>query len=188
MVLSVRTTLLALSAVCAAYAQQLSFVDRVYPMLQSAGCAACHNVEGVASATRLRFPEEGMSRVRLQAFGKSLVEFVNRSDPEKSLLLLKPTLRIAHTGGERIRKTSAEEKILRGWISQMAAMPAAEVASAIEYRKREAAGHGAAPRVAIRRLTHAQYDNTVRDLLEGHHRPFEQVPAGGLRQRLQESI
>ena len=98
-------------------------------------------------------PEEGTSKVRLQAFGKSLVEFVNRNDPEKSLLLLKPTLRIAHTGGERIRKTSAEEKILRGWISQLAAMPAAEVASAIEYRKREAAGHGEAPTVALRRLT-----------------------------------
>ena len=114
--------------------------------------------------------------MRLQAFGKSLVEFVNRSDPEKSLLLLKPTLRIAHTGGERIRKTSAEEKILRGWISQLAAMPAAEVASAIEYRKREAAGHGAAPRVVLRRLTHAQYDNTVRDLLKDTTGPSSRFP------------
>ncbi len=129
MVLSVRAALIALAGVCAAHAQQMSFVDQVYPMLQSAGCAACHNGEGVASPTRLRFPEEGTSRVRLQAFGKSLVEFVNRTDPEKSLLLLKPTLRIPHTGGERIRKTSTEEKVLRGWISQLAAMPAPEVAS-----------------------------------------------------------
>jgi len=154
----------------------MSFVDQVYPMLQTAGCAACHNVEGVASATRLRFPEEGTSRLRLQAFGKSLVEFVNRTDPEKSLLLLKPTLRIAHTGGERIRKTSSEEKVLRGWISQLAAMPATEVASALEYRKREAAGHGEQRTVVLRRLTHAQYDNTVRDLLKDTTAPASRFP------------
>jgi hypothetical protein len=166
MVLCVRTALIALAGVCVTQAQQMSFNDQVYPVLQSAGCAACHNVEGVASATRLRFPEEPTSKVRLQAFGKSLVEFVNRTDPEKSLLLLKPTLRIPHTGGERIKKATPEEKVLRGWISQLAAMPPAEVASALEYRKREAAGHGEVPTVVLRRLTHAQYDNTVRDLLK----------------------
>ena len=176
MVHSVRAASIALAGVCAAYAQQMSFVDQVYPVLQSAGCAACHNGEGVASPTRLRFPEEGTSRVRLQAFGKSLVEFVNRTDPEKSLLLLKPTLRVAHTGGERIRKTSAEEKVLRGWISQLAAMPAADVASALEYRKREAAGHGEPPTVVLRRLTHAQYDNTVRDLLKDTTSPASRFP------------
>ena len=163
----------------------------------STRCIQCCRVPGAPRVTtsreslRLRgcdFPEEGTSKLRLQAFGKSLVEFVNRTDPEKSLLLLKPTLRIAHTGGERIRKTSAEEKILRGWISQLAAMPAAEVASALEYRKREAAGHGEVPTVVLRRLTHAQYDNTVRDLLKDTTGPASRFPPGGLRQRLQESI
>ena len=126
--------------------------------------------------------------MRLQAFGKSLVEFVNRTDPEKSLLLLKPTLRIPHTGGERIRKATPEEKVLRSWIAQLAAMPPAEVASALEYRKREAAGHGEVPTVVLRRLTHAQYDNTVRDLLKDTTGSGKPVPAGGLRQRLQEPI
>ena len=140
MVLCVRTALIVLAGVCVTQAQQVSFADQVYPVLQSAGCAACHNGEGVASATRLRFPEERASKMRLQAFGKSLVEFVNRTDPDKSLLLLKPTLRIPHTGGERIRKATPEEKVLRSWIAELAAMPPAEVASALEYRKREATG------------------------------------------------
>jgi hypothetical protein len=177
MVLCVRTALIVLAGVCITQAQQMSFADQVYPVLQSAGCAACHNGEGVASATRLRFPEEPTSKVRLQAFGKSLVEFVNRTDPEKSLLLLKPTLRIPHTGGERIRKATPEEKVLRSWIAQLAAMPPAEVASALEYRKREAAGHGQAPTVVLRRLTHAQYDNTVRDLLKDTTAPASRFPA-----------
>ena len=55
----------------------------------------------MASPTRLRFPDEGVAAIRLEAFGKSLVEFVDRRAPEKSLLLLKPTNRIPHKGGER---------------------------------------------------------------------------------------
>src|SRR5690349_11921586 len=156
-----RLTLLVGTGALAALAQQPSFVDQVYPILERAGCRNCHNPEGVASPTRLRFPDEGVTGKRLEAFGKSLVEFVDRQAPEKSLLLLKPTNRIPHTGGERIVKGSAEEAVWRGWISRLAAMPRAEVASALEYRKQEAAGRGVAPTVVLRRLTQSQYNNTV---------------------------
>ena len=37
-------------------AQPPSFNDKLYPILEKAGCRNCHNVEGVASATRLHFP------------------------------------------------------------------------------------------------------------------------------------
>ena len=157
-------------------AQQLSFSGNVYPALENAGCRSCHNPEGVASATRLRFPEEGAGTARLEAFGRSLVEFVNRSAADKSILLLKPTLRIPHTGGERIAKGSAEEQTLRAWVTQLAAMPPAEVARALEYRKQEAAGYGVTPKVVLRRLTHSQYDNTVRDLLGDTTSPASRFP------------
>ena len=38
--------------------QPVSFREKVYPILEKAGCRNCHNVEGVASATRLHFPIE----------------------------------------------------------------------------------------------------------------------------------
>ena len=94
-----------------------SFNEKLYPILEKAGCRNCHNGEGVASATRLHFPLPDASPDKIDAFGKSLVELVDRQDPAKSLLLLKPTLRIPHTGGERIRKGSAEETILKSWIA-----------------------------------------------------------------------
>src|SRR5215831_5214133 len=94
---------------CLLRGQSLSFSDKLYPILEKAGCRNCHNVEGVATATRIHFPAEDASRIRVDAFGKSLVELVDRSDPAKSVLFLKPTLRIPHTGGERIRKGSVEE-------------------------------------------------------------------------------
>src|SRR5260221_9805213 len=84
--------------------QQVSFTEKIYPILEKAGCRNCHNVEGVASATRLHFPVEDAGAARVEAFGKSLAEFVDRQDPARSVLLLKPTLRLPHTGGERIPK------------------------------------------------------------------------------------
>src|SRR4051812_9156634 len=156
--------------------QQVSFTDKIYPILEKAGCRNCHNVDGVASATRLHFPVEDSSRVRLEAFGKSLAEFVNRQDPAKSILFLKPTLRIPHTGGERIPKGSAEEATLKSWIDYLAKLSGPELAAALQYRQEEQAGYGAAPKVVLRRLTHSQYNNTVRDLLKDTSDPASQLP------------
>src|SRR2546422_6569312 len=89
--------------------QDFSFSAKLYPIFEQAGCRNCHNVEGVASATRLHFPDEDAAKARVDAFGKSLAEFVDRQSPEKSILWLKPTLRIPHTGGERVKKGSPEE-------------------------------------------------------------------------------
>jgi hypothetical protein len=171
-----RFLLLGAAGAWAAAAQPPSFAEHVYPVLQSAGCADCHNREGVAAATRLQFPEEPVAPARLQAFGKSLVEFVNRTAPDKSLLLLKPTIRIPHTGGERITKGSPEEAVVRGWIAYLAGLPGAEVAKALEYRKEEAAGHGEVRKAVLRRLTHSQYDNTVRDVLGDRTSPATRFP------------
>src|SRR5437870_7260355 len=107
---SVRLSLLFVAGVLTASAQQpLSFADKLYLVFQKAGCRMCHNPEGVASPTRLRFPEEGAPPERVEAFGRSLVELVDRRNAGNSILLQKPTNRIKHSGGERIHKGSVEE-------------------------------------------------------------------------------
>ena len=155
---------------------QTSFTEKVYPVLEKAGCRNCHNVEGVASATRLHFPEEAASKDRIEAFGRSLVEFVDRGDPAKSLLFQKPTLRTAHTGGERIRKGTAQEAVLRSWVDYLASLQGPELAEALRYRQEEQRGYGATPKAVLRRLTHAQYNNTVRDLLKDASDPASAFP------------
>jgi uncharacterized protein DUF1592/uncharacterized protein DUF1588/uncharacterized protein DUF1587/uncharacterized protein DUF1595/uncharacterized protein DUF1585 len=162
----VQAVILIVVAARLATAQAVSFADHIYPVLEAAGCRNCHSVEGVASPTRLRFPNDGVSRARVDAFGLSLVEFIARQAPEKSLLLVKPTARIQHTGGERIVRNSPEEAALRSWIGRLAMLSGAELARALDYRKQEAAGYGVAPKVVLRRLTQSQYNNTVRDLLK----------------------
>ena len=154
----------------------ISFADKLYPVLQKAGCAMCHNPEGVASATRLRFPEEGAPKDKVEAFGKSLVELVNRQNPDDSILFKKPTARIKHSGGERIKRGSEEETLLRAWIGYLAALSVPELQQALQYKQREAGGSGDVPQVVLRRLTHQQYNNTVRDLLQEPTDPANQFP------------
>ena len=96
------------------------FTRNLYPVLEKAGCRGCHNVDGVSSATRLHFPEEGASPARIEAFGKSLVALVDRDHPGQSLLLNKPTLRIPHTGGKRIPPGTPDEKVLQAWVDYLA--------------------------------------------------------------------
>src|ERR1700730_4344880 len=90
-------------------AQTLPFYKTLYPVFQKAGCPLCHNPDGVASATRLHFPGADVSPERIEAFGESLVALTDPKSPEASLLFKKPTNRMSHTGGERIKQGSPEE-------------------------------------------------------------------------------
>ena len=153
------------------------FSVSLYPALEAAGCRACHNPDGVASASRLRFPEADAAADRIEAFGKSLAALVDRDHPERSLLLQKPTNRIAHTGGQRIVPGSPEEALLKDWIGRLAKMSRQEVARADELVSaalRESARRQHGP--VLRRLTNTQYNNTVRDLVGELGAPASQFP------------
>ena len=84
------------------------------------------------------------------------------------MLLLKPTNRVAHAGGERIKQGSEEEKILRAWVEHLAALP--------ETTTVQTQARAGKTRMVLRRLTHSQYNHTVRDLLGDETRPADQFP------------
>ncbi|MBL8232731.1 MAG: DUF1592 domain-containing protein [Bryobacterales bacterium] len=146
---------------------QPDFRASVWPVFEKAQCSQCHNDNGVASTTRLQFPvnvrDEG-----IQAFGLSLRRLMDAARPEESPLLRKPTNRVAHGGGERIRAGSPEEQALRTWVFHLATLPEP---AAVPVRE----GTGAS-RPVLRRLTHAQYNLTVRDLLGDETRPADAFP------------
>ncbi len=156
-------------------AQEVSFSRTLYPVLEKAACRACHTSDGVASVTRLLFPEENATAEQVEAFGLSLVALVNRDKPEESLLLKKPTNRTPHAGGERIKQGSADETALKAWVLRLAKLTSAELARALKLRE-ESADIGKRPTVALRRLTHSQYNNTIRDLLGDQSAPANQFP------------
>jgi Protein of unknown function (DUF1592)/Protein of unknown function (DUF1588)/Protein of unknown function (DUF1587)/Protein of unknown function (DUF1595)/Protein of unknown function (DUF1585) len=146
------------------------FSKNVYPILQKAGCRSCHAEDGVASATRLHFPPDSASNQEIEAFGTSLASLVDHENPELSLLIRKPTNRVAHTGGERIAPGSEDENLLLRWLRQLPKLVPETLASKLS-------GRSAHKEIGtMRRLTHSQYNNTVRDLLGDQTRPASQFP------------
>jgi hypothetical protein len=150
------------------------FATTLYPVLEAANCRLCHATDGVASGTRIHFPDKGASQEQIEVFGLSLARVVDRANPSNSLLLVKPTNRIKHTGGERIKPGSAQEKILSQWIQYLAS--ASDASLAAERRRLGESAESAKQGHLVRRLTHSQYDNTVRDLLGDYSRPALHFP------------
>src|SRR5262245_55907059 len=96
------------------------FASQVLPVLHKANCEGCHNGGGVAAGTRFKVPEGELSKEEWARFGLSLYTLVNRADPAQSVLLNKPTKRVAHAGGQRIVPGSSDEAILRTWADYLA--------------------------------------------------------------------
>ncbi|MBM3735774.1 MAG: DUF1592 domain-containing protein [Acidobacteria bacterium] len=144
------------------------FSRTLYPVLERVQCRSCHNDNGVASTTRLQFPREKAPPGEINRFGLRLRRFVNAADPARSPLIEKPTGRVIHGGGERITRGSADEAALRAWVEHLAKLP--------EDTGGALAAASGPTRLALRRLTHSQYDHTVRDLLGDETRPASQFP------------
>ena len=148
-----------LLACTAAASAELEFGRDVWPVLEAGGCAGCHQANGVASATRFRMPAAALSATRREEFGRSLHVLVNRAAPRQSLLVAKPAQRVAHGGGKRFEEGSPSDKALLAWAEHLAKLdPAALPRAFVEVVSGERA-------VALRRLTHSQYNATIRDLL-----------------------
>jgi hypothetical protein len=150
------------------------FTQKLYPVMQQVQCDRCHNDNGVASETRLAFPPAGAQPEQVAAFGLKLLDLVDRRQPEQSLLLLKPTNREEHTGGTRIKPGSPEEELLRTWVNHLAGLSDDDVRRARE-RIAQSERRELAP-LTVRRLTHSQYNNTVRDLLGDQLQPANGFP------------
>ena len=150
------------------------FATTLYPVLQAAQCVRCHSDNGVASETELEFPPSDPRPEDIAALGLSLLDFVDRKNPGESLLLKKPTRRVKHTGGERIKPGSDEERMLLAWINFLASLSGEQVRQAKESiaraRRRELTP------LTVRRLTHSQYDHTVRDLVHDETQPAGNFP------------
>ncbi|HXG24351.1 MAG TPA: DUF1549 domain-containing protein, partial [Chthonomonadales bacterium] len=95
------------------------FLTDVMPILTKAGCnqGACHGAasgKGGFKLTLLGYDPELDYETITRAQG---ARRVTPAEPENSLLLRKPTLRVAHRGGLRFRVGSPEYRLLRDWIA-----------------------------------------------------------------------
>jgi hypothetical protein len=138
------------------------FLNGLWPVLERAQCSICHNDNGVASTTRLQFPPPGANENVVRNFGLNLARLVDRVAPAQSLLLNKPTNRVTHGGGEKIRPGTDDEHALRAWVDYLATARAPAASADAPAR---------ATKAVLRRLTHSQYNHTVQDLLGDRTNP-----------------
>jgi hypothetical protein len=104
-----------------------SFRNHVIPMLTRAGCnsGACHGAlagkGGLKLSLRGYDPETDHFVLTRQALGRR----VDRSEPARSLVLLKPTQTVPHGGGMKIEVGSADYHVLADWVAAGAPGPQA---------------------------------------------------------------
>jgi hypothetical protein len=98
----------------------VSFHTDVMAVLSKAGCnaGACHGNRngkgGFKLSLRGQDPAADFASLTRDLFGRR----TNAIEPEKSLILLKPTTAISHQGGKRFAVDSKPYRILHDWIAQ----------------------------------------------------------------------
>jgi len=106
-----------------------SFARNVEAIFMKRGCntGACHggpkgkggfklSMDAVSPRADYKWIVEGGTFQVLTADTGPKVPRINLKDPEKSLLLLKPTFTVAHGGGRRIEEGSPDHQVLLNWI------------------------------------------------------------------------
>jgi hypothetical protein len=106
-------------------AAPFSFTNDVIPLLTKAGCnsGACHGAlagkGGLKLSLRGYDPDADHFVLTRQALGRR----IDRQEPSRSLMLLKPTTAVRHGGGLRIDVDSDDYRLLADWIASGAPGP-----------------------------------------------------------------
>lgn len=102
-----------------AVAAEISFRNDVMAALSKAGCnlGTCHGNARGKGGFQISLRGQDPTRDYLVLTRDWVARRTNPSDPDHSLLLLKPTMQIAHEGGRRFNVDSAEYRVLREWIA-----------------------------------------------------------------------
>lgn len=113
----VGVTCLAMLAEC--HAGEISFRNDVMATLSKAGCnlGTCHGNARGKGGFQISLRGQDPDRDYAVLTRDWLARRTNPAQPDNSLLLLKPTMQVAHEGGRRFQIDSAEYRVLRDWIA-----------------------------------------------------------------------
>ncbi|MFL5339235.1 MAG: DUF1553 domain-containing protein [Gemmataceae bacterium] len=102
-----------------------SFRNHVIPVLTKAGCnsGACHGALAGKGGLKLSLRGYDKDADHFVLTRQALARRVDRQDPIKSLMLLKPTRKLPHGGGKRFEEDSEDYRLLFDWIVSGAAGP-----------------------------------------------------------------
>lgn len=97
----------------------VQFESEVLVALSKQGCnsGACHGSPSGKGGFRLSLRAFDLKLDELTLIHEDFGRRVNLIEPEKSLLLLKPLMKVAHGGGKQLHKDDEAYAILRDWIA-----------------------------------------------------------------------
>jgi hypothetical protein len=100
-------------------AEVVSFRNDVMALLSKAGCnmGTCHGNQNGKAGFKLSLRAQDPDADHQSLTRDMLARRTNPNDPDQSLILLKATAQLAHEGGQRFSKDSAEYRLLRSWIA-----------------------------------------------------------------------
>ena len=100
--------------------EPVSFDYQALPVLAKLGCSggACHGAPHGKGGFQLSLFASDPAADRLMLVRKAFGRRVNSIDPEQSLLLQKPTMRLPHQGGKRLAERDDLYMLLRDWIGE----------------------------------------------------------------------
>jgi hypothetical protein len=123
---------------------KISYDEHVVPVLTKAGCnmGSCHAAQYGQGGFKLSVfgfaPDQDHAQMVRDREGRR----VDRLQPEQSLLLLKPTMQVAHGGGKRLVPGSPDFKLLAAWLAGGAPGPDAKAAKvkSVEVQPKQRVG------------------------------------------------
>jgi hypothetical protein len=103
----------------------VGFTESIRPILNKAGCAmaACHASQHGKGGFKLSVFGSEPDKDREAMVRDGIGRRIDLVEPEKSLLLLKPSMQTPHGGARRFEKGSIEYQILHAWIADSAPAP-----------------------------------------------------------------
>jgi hypothetical protein len=103
-----------------------SFRNQVIPVLTKLGCnaGACHGALAGKGGLKLSLRGYAPSADHFVLTRQVLGRRVDRQEPARSLMLLKPTLAVPHGGGQKLEPGSSDYQLLADWIAAGAPAPA----------------------------------------------------------------
>jgi hypothetical protein len=145
-----------------------SFRNHILPILTKASCnsGACHGAAAGKGGLKLTLrgydPDADYNVLTRQASGRRVVA----GKPEASLLLLKPTMQIAHGGGKRMDAKSPDYAVLKTWITTGLNRPSAadpQIEALEVYPARARLKKGDTQRILVRACyTNGQVEDVTR--------------------------
>lgn len=162
------------------------FLSDVEPILTKAGCnmGACHGAASGKGGFKLSLLGYDPDTDYLAITRQKTAGRIAPVQPDQSLLLLKPTLKVVHRGGLRFRVGSPEYRLLRDWIAAGAPGPVAREHTVVALEttpnvRKLAIGQTQRIRVTARYNDGTKRDVTGETLFTGSDESVAKVSADG---------